>query len=56
MMSTDIVQGTQEEAVGAEVRGATALFVVDDTACTRCSVCVERCPTDTLYYARLPEG
>ena len=21
-----------------------------------CSVCVDRCPTDTLYYARLPEG
>jgi len=30
--------------------------VVDDIACTRCSVCVDRCPTDTLYYARLPEG
>ena len=56
MMSTDIVEGTDEEAVGAEVRGANALFVVDDTACTRCSVCVERCPTDTLYYARLPES
>jgi ferredoxin len=30
--------------------------VVDDNACTRCSVCVERCPSDVLYYARLPEG
>jgi ferredoxin len=30
--------------------------VVDENACTRCSVCVDRCPTDTLYYARLPEG
>jgi Na+-translocating ferredoxin:NAD+ oxidoreductase RNF subunit RnfB len=28
---------------------------VDDNACTRCSVCVERCPSDCLYYARLPE-
>ena len=55
MMSTDIVADT-DEAVGAEVRVANALFVVDDTACTRCSVCVDRCPTDTLYYARLPEG
>ena len=35
---------------------STAIFVVDDNACTRCSVCVDRCPTDTLYYARLPEG
>ena len=56
MMSTEIVEEAGEEAVAAEVRGAGALFVVDDTACTRCSVCVERCPTDTLYYARLPES
>ena len=56
MMSTDIVEGADEEATAAEVRGSNAIFVVDDNACTRCSVCVERCPTDTLYYARLPEG
>jgi formate hydrogenlyase subunit 6/NADH:ubiquinone oxidoreductase subunit I len=42
--------------VGDEVDNSTAVFVVDDNACTRCSVCVDRCPTDTLYYARLPEG
>jgi NAD-dependent dihydropyrimidine dehydrogenase PreA subunit len=56
MMSTGIVQGTEQPAVGDEVDNATAIFVVDDNACTRCSVCVDRCPTDTLYYARLPEG
>ena len=56
MLSTDIVEGADESSVEAEVHGATAIFVVDDIACTRCSVCVERCPTDTLYYARLPEG
>src|SRR5580765_8605627 len=56
MLSTDIVEGADEQAVGAEVNVASAIFVVDDNACTRCSVCVDRCPTDTLYYARLPEG
>jgi formate hydrogenlyase subunit 6/NADH:ubiquinone oxidoreductase subunit I len=56
MMSPDIVAESDEAAVGAEVDEAGAIFVVDDTACTRCSVCVDRCPTDTLYYARLPEG
>jgi formate hydrogenlyase subunit 6/NADH:ubiquinone oxidoreductase subunit I len=56
MMSPNIVQSTEGEAVEAEVGVATAIFVVDDNACTRCSVCVDRCPTDTLYYARLPEG
>jgi NAD-dependent dihydropyrimidine dehydrogenase PreA subunit len=55
MLSTDIVDGADESSVEAEVHGATAIFVVDDIACTRCSVCVDRCPTDTLYYARLPE-
>ena len=42
MMSTDIVADTDEEAVGAEVRVANALFVVDDTACTRCSFACRR--------------
>src|SRR3990170_3347195 len=55
MMSPEIVEGAAEDAVGTQVEGASAVFVVDDNACTRCSVCVERCPTDTLYYARLPE-
>ena len=57
MMSNEIVEEADEESVAAEIRATTtALFVVDDNACTRCSVCVDRCPTDTLYYARLPEG
>jgi Na+-translocating ferredoxin:NAD+ oxidoreductase RNF subunit RnfB len=55
-MSPEIVDGVDEEVVGAEVAVSNAIFVVDDNACTRCSVCVDRCPTDTLYYARLPES
>jgi NAD-dependent dihydropyrimidine dehydrogenase PreA subunit len=55
MLSPGIVQDAELEPVEAEVRIANAVFVVDDNACTRCSVCVERCPTDVLYYARLPE-
>jgi formate hydrogenlyase subunit 6/NADH:ubiquinone oxidoreductase subunit I len=55
MMSPQIVEDADDDAVEAEVGAATAIFVVDDNACTRCSVCVDRCPTDTLYYARLPE-
>jgi formate hydrogenlyase subunit 6/NADH:ubiquinone oxidoreductase subunit I len=54
MMSTGIVEDSQDEATEDEVLGSTAIFIVDDNACTRCSVCVDRCPTDTLYYARLP--
>lgn len=55
MLAPGIVQGAEDDSVGAEVQASTAIFVVDDNACTRCSVCVDRCPTDTLYYARLPE-
>jgi len=55
MLSPGIVQDAAEDSVEAEVLNASAVFVVDDNACTRCSVCVDRCPTDTLYYARLPE-
>jgi formate hydrogenlyase subunit 6/NADH:ubiquinone oxidoreductase subunit I len=56
MMAPTIVQDATEESVEAEIAESYSVFVVDDNACTRCSVCVERCPTDTLYYARLPEG
>ena len=56
MMAPTIVRDATEEAVEAEIADSYSVFVVDDNACTRCSVCVERCPTDTLYYARLPEG
>ncbi len=56
MLSPEIVVGSADHSVEAEVRHSTAIFVVDDNACTRCAVCVERCPTDTLYFARLPEG
>jgi Na+-translocating ferredoxin:NAD+ oxidoreductase RNF subunit RnfB len=56
MLSTGIVDEAADDSVEAEVGTALAVFVVDDNACTRCSVCVDRCPTDTLYYARLPEG
>jgi formate hydrogenlyase subunit 6/NADH:ubiquinone oxidoreductase subunit I len=56
MMATDIVDDADDAAALAEVRSAYSVFVVDDNACTRCSVCVDRCPTDTLYYARLPEA
>ncbi|HEV2950562.1 MAG TPA: 4Fe-4S binding protein, partial [Actinomycetota bacterium] len=49
-------EDSEAPAAEAEVLTSTAIFVVDDNACTRCSVCVDRCPTDVLYYARLPEG
>lgn len=55
MLDPGIVQQTEDRSIESEVQGSYAIFVVDDNACTRCSVCVERCPSDCLYYARLPE-
>jgi NAD-dependent dihydropyrimidine dehydrogenase PreA subunit len=54
MLSPEITEGAEDGATEAEIQNSNAVFVVDDNACTRCSVCVDRCPTDTLYYARLP--
>jgi formate hydrogenlyase subunit 6/NADH:ubiquinone oxidoreductase subunit I len=56
MLDPGIVDETKDDATEQQVNQAFAIFVVDDNACTRCSVCVERCPSDCLYYARLPEG
>jgi len=32
---------------------ARVVFWVDDTECTRCNVCVERCPTDAITMDKL---
>src|SRR5207237_3695111 len=40
MLDPGIVRASQDEAIEAEVESAFAIFVVDDNACTRCSVCV----------------
>src|SRR5438552_10573432 len=53
MMSPQIAPDAQEDVVRAEARNSTATVGVDDNACTRSSLRVDRCPTDTLYYARL---
>jgi ferredoxin len=35
---------------------AHALFVIDDNECVRCGICIDRCPTGALWYARVGEG
>ena len=32
------------------------LFVIDDNECVRCGICIDRCPTGALWYARVGEG
>ena len=35
-----------------ERQDAGAVFVIDDNECTRCAICVERCPSDALWLGR----
>jgi len=32
------------------------LFLIDDNACTRCNLCVERCPTGALVQSEVTGG
>ncbi len=32
------------------------LFLIDDNACTRCNLCVERCPTGAIVQSSVPKG
>jgi formate hydrogenlyase subunit 6/NADH:ubiquinone oxidoreductase subunit I len=32
------------------------LFLIDDNACTRCNLCVERCPTGALVQSEVQGG
>jgi len=33
---------------GHDVTGQIAVMLKDDTACTRCALCADRCPTDAI--------
>ena len=57
MLAPGIVEGTETPAAEAEVVGSTAIFIVDDNACTRAR-CASTGATGRTpcYYARLPEG
>jgi formate hydrogenlyase subunit 6/NADH:ubiquinone oxidoreductase subunit I len=41
----------------ARTMGSTdILFLIDDNACTRCNLCVERCPTGALVQSEVTGG
>ncbi len=53
MMSPDIVSGQQNGEVASLASQSQAVFIIDDAECTRCAICVERCPTDALWLGRV---
>jgi formate hydrogenlyase subunit 6/NADH:ubiquinone oxidoreductase subunit I len=36
--------------------GDDILFLIDDNACTRCNLCVERCPTGAIVQSEVQGG
>jgi formate hydrogenlyase subunit 6/NADH:ubiquinone oxidoreductase subunit I len=35
---------------------AGAVFIIDDNECTRCGICVDRCPPTALFYSKIGEA
>jgi len=58
MLRPDIVAEAGSDEVARDMKPNDILFVIDDDACTRCLLCVERCPTGALTIGRLeaPKG
>jgi formate hydrogenlyase subunit 6/NADH:ubiquinone oxidoreductase subunit I len=58
MLDPGIVSEAGSQEVARDMKSNDILFVIDDDACTRCLLCVERCPTGALTIGRLeaPKG
>ena len=50
MLSGEIVGDADNKAIKDAAGNAAAVFVIDDNECTRCGICVDRCPSDALFY------
>ena len=53
MLTPNIVSEAGSEEIARDMKANDILFVIDDDACTRCLLCVERCPTGALTIGRL---
>lgn len=56
MLDPDIVSEAGADEVARDMKREDILFVIDDDACTRCLLCVERCPTGALTIGKLEGG
>jgi NAD-dependent dihydropyrimidine dehydrogenase PreA subunit len=49
-----------DEAVGTEQPGQdpsdNVVFLIDDDVCTRCALCVDRCPTGVIILGKIGDS
>src|SRR5690606_608469 len=53
MMSPDIIKDADSPSLTTLAQQSHAVFIIDDNECTRCAICVERCPSDALWLGRV---
>jgi formate hydrogenlyase subunit 6/NADH:ubiquinone oxidoreductase subunit I len=53
MVSPDAVEDSGSIELARQMEGNSILFLIDDNACTRCNLCVERCPTGALVQSEV---
>lgn len=53
MLRPEVVSEAGSEEIAQDMKPNDILFVIDDDACTRCLLCVERCPTGALTIGKL---
>jgi formate hydrogenlyase subunit 6/NADH:ubiquinone oxidoreductase subunit I len=56
MVDPEAVQESGNVALANTMDSTDILFLIDDNACTRCNLCVERCPTGALVQSQVAGG
>jgi formate hydrogenlyase subunit 6/NADH:ubiquinone oxidoreductase subunit I len=56
MVDPGAVQESGNIALANAMESTDILFLIDDNACTRCNLCVERCPTGALVQSQVAGG
>jgi len=56
MVDPSSVEDSGNVELARSIGETDVLFLIDDNACTRCNLCVERCPTGALVQSEVTGG
>src|SRR5437764_13661034 len=56
MVNPNAVRESGNVELARMMTSDSILFLIDDNACTRCNLCVERCPTGALVQSEVAGG